>query len=114
MAKSKVDTAFQELWERWVQLSLGSTLAGVEADEAAAAALRSGIEKAHARRKAGQLDEEAFLRWACGEVPWLARQLGDVPPPPRREWTPPPPPAPAPSPAHAAVAARIVRGDVAR
>lgn len=69
MEKGKVDIAFLELWEQWVQLSLGSPLAGVAPDEAAATALRGGIEKAHARRKAGQLDEPAFLRWACEQVP---------------------------------------------
>jgi hypothetical protein len=106
---SRVDIALTELWQHWVDLSLGSPLAGLAPDEPAAAVLQKRIEKAHERRKAGQLDEAAFLAWACGQVPWLARQLGDAPEPPRRVWTPPPPPVPAPSPAHAAVAARIVR-----
>lgn len=109
---SRVETAMGELVARYVQLELGTTYD--PPDPAGAERLRGAIKGYQAQRKAGTLDAEAFVAWACGEVPWLARQLGDVPAPPRPTWTPPPPPVPAPSPAHAAVAARIVRGDVAR
>lgn len=104
--------AVREVLERQVQLELGT--AYEPARPGGARTLRAELERRRADVLAGG-DPEDLVRWACGEVPWLARQLGDVPPPPRREWSPPPPPAavPAPSPAHAAIAARIVRGDVA-
>ena len=110
----RVDVAMSEAWVRVVQLHLGTAYEA--ADPAAAVAMEEKLKEADGKRKAGILDPVGFVRWACSRVPWLARQLGDVPPPPRREWSPPPPPAavPAPSPAHAAVAAQIVRGDVAR
>jgi len=108
----RVDAAFTAAWTRWQQLEMGTVYDAPDAPRAAA--LERRLKEAHARRKAGTLDGAAFVRWACGEVPWLARVLGDEPEPPRRLWVPPPPPVPAPTPAHAAVAARILRGDVAR
>lgn len=108
----RVDVAMTEAWVRVVQLHLGTAYEAP--DPAAAEAMETKLKEAEGKRKAGTLDPVGFVRWACSRVPWLARQLGDVPAPPRREWTPPPPPVPAPSPAHAALAARIVRGDVAR
>lgn len=124
MDKTQFSIAMHELGETWVRLYLGSPLLGVQADEAAAAALKRGMDRAYERRAAGQLDEQAFLRWACQQEPSLVRRLSgeSAPPPttstaaaaplelpPRRTWAPPPPPVPAPSPAHAAVAARIAR-----
>jgi hypothetical protein len=109
----RVDVAMGELWVRWVQLELGAMDA--PAQPAAAAELRRRLEVGQTRRRSGGLDAEVFVRWACGEVPWLGRALGDVPAPPRPvRITRATAPAPAPSPAHEAVAARIVRGDVAR
>jgi hypothetical protein len=103
----RVDVAMAEAWGRVVQLHLGTAYEA--ADPAAAAQIEEKLQEAERKRKAGTLDKVNFVRWACARVPWLARQLGDVPPPPRRVWAPPPPPVPAPTPAHAAVAARIVR-----
>ena len=103
----RVDTAMGELVARYIQLELGTTYD--PPDPAGAERLRVAVKGYQAQRRAGAIDAPAFVAWACGQVPWLARQLGDVPEPPRRVWTPPPPPVPAPSPAHAAVAARIVR-----
>lgn len=103
----RVDTAMGELVARYVQLELGTTYD--PPDPAGAERMRAAIKSYQTQRRAGTLDAKAFVAWACGEVPWLARQLGDAPPPPRRVWAPPPPPVPAPTPAHAAVAARIVR-----
>ena len=86
---SRVETAMGELVARYVQLELGTTYD--PPDPAGAERLRGAIKGYQAQRKAGTLDAEAFVAWACGEVPWLARQLGDVPAPPRPTWTPPPP-----------------------
>lgn len=110
----RVDVAMSEAWVRVVQLHLGGE--SVQADPEAADAMHSTLKIAHEKRADGTLDEGAFVRWAIERVPWLARALGDVPPPPRRQWVRPaaPPAVPAPTPAHAAVAAKIVRGDVAR
>lgn len=108
----RVDIALGAAWHRWQQLSLGALGAP---DPVAAEALEKKLRTAHERRAAGTLDGPAFVTWVGTFCPWLGRALGDVPPPPRKVWSPPPPPAavPAPSPAHAAIAARIVRGDVA-
>jgi hypothetical protein len=110
----RVEQAMSEAWVRVVQLHLGSV--SVEPDPDAAAAMEQVLESAYRSRMSGTLDEGAFVSWAIERVPWLARALGDVPPPPRRQWVRPaaPPAVPAPTPAHAAVAAKIVRGDVAR
>jgi len=110
----RVDVAMREAWVRAVQLHLGGE--SVQADPAAADAMHSTLKTAHEKRADGTLDDEAFVRWAIKRVPWLARALGDVPEPPRRQWVRPsaPPAVPAPTPAHAAVADKIVRGDVAR
>jgi len=105
------ERAMLELWRRWQQLELGTISSAPQ--PAAAGRLRVDLEARRAAVLAGG-DPEALVVWACGEVPWLARVLGDEPEPPRRLWVPPPPPVPAPTPAHAAVAARILRGDVAR
>ena len=98
--------AVREVLERYVQLELGT--AHEQPRPGGARQLLAELERRRADVLAGG-DPEDLVRWACGEVPWLGRALGDVPEPPRRVWTPPPPPVPAPSPAHAAVAARIVR-----
>jgi len=99
----RVEIALGVAWHHWQELSLGT------ADPGAAEALARKLRTAHERRASGTLDEDAFVAWVGTLCPWLARQLGDVPPPPRRVWAPPPPPVPAPTAAHAAVAARIVR-----
>lgn len=99
-------TAVREVIERHVQLELGT--AHEQPRPGGARQLLAELERRRADVLAGG-DPEELVRWALTEVPWLARQLGDVPPPPKRVWAPPPPPVPAPTPAHAAVAARIVR-----
>lgn len=106
----QMDIIFQALWDRWAQLEMGRD--GKPADEARAAELRDGIEAAWVDRKAGTLQLDGFRRWAGEHVPWLHNALNPPPQAPRRAFVPPA--VSAPSPAHAAVAARIVRGDVAR
>lgn len=101
---------FQALWDRWAQLEMGRD--GRPADEARAAELRRGIEAAWSDHKAGALKLDSFRRWAEARVPWLHNTLNPPPQAPRRGFVPPA--VPPPSAAHAAVAARIVRGDVAR
>ena len=101
---------FQALWDRWAQLEMGRD--GRPADEKRAAELRQAIEIAWLDHKAGTLDLEALERWAVQRVPWLHNALHPSPEPPRRAFVPPA--VPAPTPAHAAVADKIVRGDVAR
>ena len=101
---------FQALWDRWAQLEMGRD--GRPADEARAAELRRGIEAAWSDHKAGALELDSFRRWAEARVPWLHNALNPPPQAPRRAFVPPA--VPAPSAAHAAVADKIVRGDVAR
>lgn len=101
---------FQALWDRWAQLEMGRD--GRPADEARAAELRRGIEAAWSDHKAGALKLDSFRRWAEARVPWLHNALHPSPEPPRRAFVAPA--VPAPTPAHAAVADKIVRGDVAR
>lgn len=108
--KNPIDIIFQALWDRWAQLEMGRD-AG-PADEARAAELRQAIETAWGDHKAGTLDLAALERWAVQRVPWLHNALHPSPEPPRRAFVAPA--VPAPTPAHAAVADKIVRGDVAR
>lgn len=108
--KNPIDIIFQALWDRWAQLEMGRDAR--PADEKRAAELRQAIETAWLDHKAETLDLAALERWAVQRVPWLHNALHPSPEPPRRAFVAPA--VPAPSAAHAAVARRIVRGDVAR
>jgi hypothetical protein len=100
---------YDALWDRWRQLLFTDTEAAEDMQARIAALQRAG-------------DREAALRYAREVCPWLdpaARRPAPLPAPPppepaepRRPWAPPAAPGiPAPTPAHAAVAARIIRGD---
>ena len=107
--ETQTATIFTELWARWVQLELGCTQHEPRPEQAAE--VLRGLQAAHARRKAGTLDADAFRAWAIERVPWLAAQLSPAPAQQqRRAWSPPPARSvPAPTAAAAELARRIVR-----
>jgi hypothetical protein len=86
---------YDALWDRWRQLLFTDTEAAEDMQARITALQRAG-------------DRGAALRYAREVCPWLdlaARRPAPLSPPPAASGIP------APTPAHAAVAARIIRGD---